>query len=112
MNLFITSFFLFFISCNRSQVVRKFCIDTISLKIYKCDKFDWKTLKDDIIERVLIPVCKNVHIESNLELKLFIINKLIEFSNQCQNEKQINLIIEIFIKVSFFLFFFCFNLQF
>ena len=69
------------------------------MKIERCDIIDWKTLKDDIIEHVFIPVCKTINTETDQEIKLFIINKLVVFANHCETQKHISLIIEVLINV-------------
>ena len=53
----------------------------------------------------MIPVLNNVHMDQDIELKFFIVIKLVEISNVFQNEKQIYSIVDILEKVIYSLIF-------
>ncbi len=50
----------------------------------------------------MIPILKNIHLDQDIELKFFIVTKLVEILNQCQNSKEIYSIVEILEKVNLF----------
>ena len=50
----------------------------------------------------MIPILNNIHLDQDIELKFFIVVKLVEFLNQCQSSKQIYLVVEILEKVNLF----------
>lgn len=97
---------------NGSNIVRKYCIESICKKLNNFPRIDLKIYKDNLIEFVLVPICKNLHIENDHEIKLFIINKFLEFFQIIKEENLIILIIDIFDKVSKFDFYKTLNISF
>ena len=65
-----------------------------------CDKFDWRTLREEVVDHVLVPTFTNIHREQSYELKIYVITNLFEISKKCENQKQLASLLEIFEKVS------------
>lgn len=76
--------------------IRKFCIDIVFRKINELDKYEFKTLKEIMIFKVIDSLLNDIHLEQEVDFKAYLMEKLVDLSKNSKSEENYLKIINIF----------------
>jgi hypothetical protein len=79
-----------------SIIIRKFCIDTVYRKINELDNYEFKTLKESIILKIVDNLLNEIYMEQDVDLKTYSLEKLIDLSKISKFEENLCKIVDIF----------------